>query len=152
MSTTDTAIDIVHTFTNALEANDLESAASKMANGFTFSGWTPEPLAKQNFLGVIEGLKAGIPNLKFNLRNLQEHESSVTGTIQVTGYQSNSFVLPPLGLPPIPQMAGKISLPPENISYTVANGLIERINVQNSPEGGIRGILRQLGTDSPIVQ
>ena len=152
MSTTDTMIDIVRTFTNALETNDLESAARNMADGFTFSGWTPEPLDKQSFLGVIGGLKAGIPDLKFNLHNLQEHEGNVTGTIQVKGYQSNSFVLPTLGLPPIPQMAGNISLPPENISYNIVNGLISQVNVQSVPNGGIRGILRQIGTDSPIIQ
>src|SRR5947209_4251894 len=145
MSTTDTIIDIVRTFTNALETNDLESAARNIADGFTFSGWTPEPLDKQNFLGVIGGLKEGIPNLKFNLNNLQEHEGNITGTIQVTGYQSNSFVLPALGLPPIPQMAGNVSLPPENISFSVVNGLISQVNVQSVPEGGIRGILHQLG-------
>lgn len=152
MGTTDTSTDIVRTFTNTLETNDLDGAARVLAGGFTFSGWTPEPLDKQHFLGVIKGLKEGIPDLKFNLQNLQGRDTTVTGTMRVTGYQSNSFVLPQLGLPPIPQMAGHISLPPEAISYTVVNGLIERINVQSSPGGGIRGILHQLGTDSPIVQ
>jgi hypothetical protein len=152
MSATNNAADIVRALIGALEVNNLEVAAINLTDDFLFKGWTPEPLNKKNFLEVMSGLKAGIPDLQFNLHNLQERDTTVKGTIQVTGYQSNSLNLPALGLPPIPQMAGKVSLPAENISGTVANGLISQINVQSGPDGGIRGILHQLGTDAPIVQ
>ena len=152
MSATNTPEDIVQAFTSALETNNLTGAASYMSDDFLFSGWTPLPLDKAGFLAVIQGLKSGIPGLLFNLQDVQVQHGTVTGTIRVTGYQSDSFILPTLGLPPIPQMAGHIALQSEKISYTLVNELISKVYVQSGLEGGIRGILRQLGTDAPIVQ
>ncbi len=152
MSVADSNADSVREFITALEANELETAASFLHEQFMFSGWTPQPLNKRDFLSVIKDLKEGIPGLIFNLHNLAEHENAVTGTIQVAGYQSDSFILPVLGTPPIPQTATSISLPAENVSFTFENGLILQWLVQHVEGGGIRGLIRQLGFDLPIVQ
>ena len=152
MSTTDTNTDIVKMFMNALEINDQETAANYLTNNFTFSGWTPQPLDKKAFLVLMDGLKTGIPGLIFNLHNVQEEGNRVTGTIQLAGYQTDGFVLPPLGLPPIPQMGRSISLPTEDVEYTLINGQIEKLNVEPITGGGIKGLLSQLGVNVPIVQ
>jgi len=70
----------------------------------------------------------------------------------MTGHQTDSFILPPLGMPPIPQMAGTVSLPEEQWDYTLENGKIVRIVVGHVSGGGIQGLLHQIGVDLPIEQ
>ena len=145
-------IDIVKNFMIALDNNEQDQWGDYLADDFTFSGWTPQPLVKSDFLQVLAGLKEGLPGLIFNLHNVREDGDKVLGTWQVVGYQSDSFNLPALGLPPIPQMARSVSLPTEDVTYVVENGHIVRIAVQPNRNGGIKGLLRQLGIEAQIVQ
>jgi hypothetical protein len=144
-------IDSVKSFMTALEGNDYDQAADYLADTFIFSGWTPRPLDKQGFLGLMQGLKSGIPGLIFNLHNLDDQDDKVTGTLQIAGYQTASFNLPQLSLPPVPQMARSISLPTENVEYTLENERIIRMNVEHVSGGGTAGLLHQLDIDVPYV-
>ena len=151
------AEDVVKDFMVALEAKEFDGAASNLSDRFVFSGWTPQPLDKGQFIEVMEGLKEGIPNLSYHFHTVKdvrdrEQESSVKAAIQITGTQTDGFILPPLGLPPIPQTARTVSLPEERWDYTLENGKIVRISVQRVPGGGIAGLLHQLGIDIEIIQ
>ena len=83
--------EIVRAFMTALETNDQDTADSYLSEDFTFSGWTPLPLNKKDFLTVIGGLKSGIPGLIFNLHNIDEQKEAVTATIQIAGYQTDCW-------------------------------------------------------------
>ncbi len=146
------AIDTVRTFVSALDDNEKEVAANALTDDFLFTGWTPKPLNKADFLTTIAELKAGIPGLMFNLHNLAELDNTVTGSIQIAGYQSDSFSIPPLSLPPIPQMARSISMPVEDVTYTLEGDKIASWRVQHVAGGGISGLLHQLGFDAPVIQ
>ncbi len=153
MGIAETHGEIVKNLMNALEVNDRETAESFLADDFISSGWTPRPVDKNAFLNIISNLKEGIPGLIFNLHNvLEPSETTVTATIQVTGYQSDSFILPDLGTPPIPQTANSVSLPAENVSFVFVDRLIKSMSVQHVQGGGIRGLLHQLGVDLTIIQ
>ena len=144
--------ETVRAFITALETNDQDTAASYLSEDFTFSGWTPLPLNKKNFLTVIGGIKSGIPGLIFNLHNIDEQRDGITGTMQIVGYQTDSFVLPPLGLPPIPQTANSVSLPAEDVKFVLHDNRIAQMIVQQAPGGGINGLLHQLGIDVATSQ
>lgn len=151
------ATETVRNFINALEANETETASNALANNFLFTGWTPQPLNKKQFLSVISELKVGIPGLMFNLHNLDEHDdinqgAIVTGNMQIAGYQSDSFEIPTLSLPIIPQMGRSVSLPVEDVSFVVQNEQVAQMTVKRTRGGGMEGLLHQLGTDSPIIQ
>lgn len=151
------ATDTVRNFINALEANETEATTKALADNFMFSGWTPQPLNKKQFLDMISEIKEGIPSLMFNLHNLNEQDSieqgaTVTGNIQVAGYQSDSFEIIVLSLPIIPQLGKSVSLPVEDVTFIVQGEQIARMMVKRAPGGGIEGLLHQLGTDSPIIQ
>ena len=149
----DSSSDIVKNFITTLEANEKETAANYLASAFTCTGWAPRPLYKDAFLNVMAGIKAGIPGLMFNLHNLHEPDvTTVTGTIQVAGYQSDSFILPELGTPPIPQTASSVSLPPQDVKFALDQSQITAMNVQHVPGGGVQGLLRQLGIDLTLSQ
>ncbi len=154
------AEELVKTFMIALEAKDYDTANSYLTDDFLFSGWTPQPLGKEQFITIMSGLKAGIPNLTYNFHTIHDRrdpqdklqESYVKMTTHITGTQTDSFILPPLGTPPIPQMDGTVSLPEESWNYTLANEKITRIVVGHVSGGGIQGLLHQLGVALPIEQ
>lgn len=145
-------IELVRNFMTALDDNEQSEYERYLAPTFMMIGWTPKPLNRQGFLDVIGGLKEGIPGLIFNLHNVLESDPhQITGTWHVAGYQTSSFILPTLGLPPIPQMGRSISLPTEDVTYELADNQIRAIQVQPTEGGGIKGILEQLGVDVPII-
>ncbi len=148
----DTDIEIVRNFMTALDDNLRDEYEGYLAESFMMIGWTPKPLNREGFLDVIAGLKEGIPGLIFNLHNVLEADlHQVTATWHVAGYQTDSFILPTLGMPPIPMTGRSISLPTEDVIYELENDLIRAIQVQPTEGGGIKGILEQLGIDVPIV-
>ncbi len=145
-------IDTIRTFINALENNEKEGIATALADDFVFSGWTPKPLNKADFISVFAELKSGIPSLMFNLHNLAEEGNTVTGSMQIAGYQSDAFSIPQLSLPPVPQMAQSVSLPVEDVTFEFENDKIKLWAVHHVAGGSIRGLLQQLGFDAPIIQ
>jgi hypothetical protein len=144
-------VDAIKYFVTALEDNDYDLAADYLTDDFHFSGWTPDPLDKDGFMGMIQGLKEGIPGLIFNLHNLQELSNRIAGIMQVVGYQTGAFNLPQLSLPPIPQRARSVSLPTEDVEFLMENEHIRQWRVQRVEGGGIKGLLHQLGVDVPMV-
>ncbi len=147
-----TSVDRARNFISALEANEHETAADFLADDFMAIGWTPQPLYKSAFLTVMGGLKSGIPGLMFNMLNISEAGDVINATLQIAGYQTDSFSLPPLSLPPIPQMARSISMPAEDVSFTFLHEKIKLMSFKPTRGGGISGLLHQLGFDAPIIQ
>ena len=70
MSNTET----VQAFMQALEARDFAAASSYLAHDFIFSGATPKPLNKGQFMTVMKELKDGIPDLAFHLQDVQQRD------------------------------------------------------------------------------
>ena len=156
MSTT--ATQIVTDVMVALEAKQFEKAATYLADDFRFIGWTPLPLNKNQFTKISSELAYGMPNLSYNFHDLYEVDAlqgegiRERAAIRVTGTQVNEFVLVPLGLPPIPQVAQSVALPEEHWEYVVRDNTIATIDVEQVPGGGISGLLHQFGIDIPIIQ
>ena len=154
------AEELVKDFMTALESKDFGTATSYLANDFFFSGWTPQPLNRDQFIAVMGGLKEGIPNLTYHFHTVHDRrdpqdtlqESYVKMTTRITGMQTDGFILPALGMPPIPQMGNAVAMPEETWNYMLANDKITRIVVGHVPDGGIQGLLHQLGVDLPIIQ
>ncbi len=146
------ATETVRDFMTALEAAQFATAKEYLADSFTFSGWTPGPLNRDDFMTVTSGLKSSMPNLSYHFHGARELEakeqdSEGIGNVQISGTQENSLNLPPLSLPPIPQMAHTVSLPPTHWYFTLQNNLIARITVEHVQDGDIHALLNQLGTD-----
>ena len=152
------ATEIVAAFMTALESKEFGTAGGYLSDDFVFSGSTPQPLNKGGFITTMSGLASGIPNLSYHFRDIHDipgqqwQEERVEATIQMTGTQTEGFVLPPLSLPPIPQMGKSVSLPQEHWRFAVRGDKIAMLTTDRVPGGGITGLLGQLGIDVPIVQ
>jgi SnoaL-like domain len=149
--------DIIKAFIHALEAGNFEAASGYLTDDFHCSGLSPQQLDKGQFIQVIQGLKEGIPNLTFHLQDVHAVRQKpgegeiLTGTMHMVGTQTDGFILPPLGLPPIPQMAKSISLPQEQVDFSMKENRIAMMRVHHVPGGGIKGILQQLDIDMPEI-
>jgi hypothetical protein len=151
------AVEIVNAFMQALEAKEFTRAANYLPDSMLLIGFTPKPLSKKQFIDVISELSQGFPDLAYNFHGVEEIDETMEGSrvraaVQITGTQVNSFQLPPLGISPIPQMAGSISLPEENWEYRIEDNVIASIRVDSQPGGGVEGLLNQLGIKAPIIQ
>src|SRR5712691_734992 len=114
MSTT----DIAKAFVTALEARDFNTAASYLSDDFRFVGPAPQPLGKNEFIGVQQTIQNAFPDWSFNVSNIHEEGDKVKSITQITGTQTGELNLAPLGLPPIPPTGKKVSLPKEGVTLT----------------------------------
>jgi predicted ester cyclase len=142
--------ETVTTFLEALEKGDLDEVASYLSDGFTFSGPTPRPLDRAQFLEFVGSMRRAFPNLVFNPTDLREQGSTVLLTLRITGAQSGELVLPVPGMPMVPATGRRIALPEEPARITVHSGKVSAFSVQPVQGGGILGVLHQLGVRLPV--
>lgn len=134
----------------ALESGDLERAADYLSDGYVFSGPTPRPLDKGQFLEFMRSMRRAFPDFAFNARELREQGSRVLLTLRITGTQTGQLVLPVPGMPSVPAAGRRVSLPEEPASCTVQGDRVLATSIQPVQGGGVLGILHQLGVRLPV--
>ncbi len=67
-----TATKIVTVFMEALETKEFDKAATYLSDIFLFSGSTPLPLNKDQFIRYSSELAEGMPNLSYHFHDIQE--------------------------------------------------------------------------------
>lgn len=141
--------DLVEKAFGAIESCNFEESAKYFADDMVFEGPVPEPITKEAFLNLHRAMLAGIPDWKFNFQNVREEGDSVVGQVQVSGTQTHD--LPPLipGLPSVPATGRSFANPVEGIEIVCQGGLITKIRAESVPDGGVTGVLTQLGVELP---
>jgi predicted ester cyclase len=142
-------MDIVKAGLAATEAGDFQKLDSLVADDFVFAGPVPQPVGKREFMGLQMALLKAMPDWKFNAKDWKENGDQISMQLQVTGTQTGELQLPMPGMPTLPPSGKKVSLPYEPSTFTVKNGKLVRLDVESSPEGGLMGILSQLGVKMP---
>src|SRR5258708_19376782 len=99
------AAEIVTALMEALEAKEFDKAATYLSDDFQFTGSTPRPLNKDQFIRLSSELAEGMPNISYHFHDLQEVEGQLRegiremAPLQLTATQLNSFDLVPLSPP-----------------------------------------------------
>jgi hypothetical protein len=143
------AMDIVKQGLAATEAGDFGKVDSMVADDFSMSGPVPMPVGKREFIGLMMALLKAMPNWNFNARDYKENGDQVAVMLRITGTQTGDLQLPMPGMPAIPASGKKVSLPAEPSTFTVKNGKLAKLEVASTPNGGVMGILSQLGVNLP---
>jgi len=143
------AEDIVKAGIAALEAGDMRKLEELTADDMVFTGPTPQPLGKREYIGFQSALKAAMPDWKFNARDYKTSGDQVTAAIEITGTHTQELRLPIPGIPPVPATGRKLKLPTQTGTFTVKDGKITRVEIAVQPGGGVDGILAQLGVSMP---
>jgi predicted ester cyclase len=143
------AIDVVKEGLAATEAGDFAKMDVMIADDFSMSGPVPMPVGKREFVGLMMALLKAMPDWSFNAKDYKENGDQVTVMIGITGTQTGELQLPMPGMPAIPPSGKKVSLPPESSTFTVKKGKLAKLEVASTPNGGVMGILSQLGVNMP---
>ena len=139
--------EIVKAGMKAWESNDIQTMTELVADDFVLSGPTPQPLGKQEFIGLMQILHAGTPDFAFNVSSYEEQDDTVIAKAHITATHTGVLALP--GMPPIPATGKKVALPEEVQTYTVKNGKLASLTTDAKPDAGISGMLAQLGFPAP---
>ena len=142
-------LEIVQTLIAALQANDLELAASKMSESFRLQGLGPRELKKRELLAVQSELHAGMSDFSYNLAELREEAGRVKGSVAIAGTQTGELNLPLFGLARLPATGLSISLPEVAVLFQTEGEQVSLMQIEELPGGGMAGLIQQLGTVLP---
>jgi len=139
--------DIVKAGLKAWESNDEQTVTALVADDFKLSGPVPQPVGKQEFIGLMHAVVAALPDFAFNISSYEENGDTVIAKSHITGTHTGVLALP--GLPPIPPTGKKVRLPEEVQTYTLKDGKLHVLTTDARPDAGIPGLLAQLGVEIP---
>lgn len=140
---------IVEDFFNAIEKNDFNTAESLLSKNFKVFGVAPEPLGAKEYLGVHRAFNQGMPDFKFNYNISNVKNNIIETKVALTGTQTKEIPAPIPGLQNIPPTNKKVKMPEETVTITLKDKKIETVTLQNVPNGGLPGVLKQLGVEMP---
>ncbi|HLV98750.1 MAG TPA: nuclear transport factor 2 family protein [Ktedonobacterales bacterium] len=140
-------LDLARKALHASETGDLATLNTLAADDFQFLGVTPQALGKQEFLGFIESIHTAFPDFKFNETSASESGNTATIKHKITGTHKGTLNIP--GMPPIPATGKSFVLPEETSVFTFAGDKASKYLAEPAPNGGLMGILAQLGVSMP---
>jgi len=137
------AREIVVKAEKEISGGELGKAAGYLADDFKFVGAAPQPLNKDETLGLWATLRAAMPDFNHNLGSVREAGNLVYATVEVTGTHTATLSIP--HGPTLAATGRRWQNPIERIAITVRNGKIAEWVVESVPGGGLAGLLGQLG-------
>ncbi|HEY7123818.1 MAG TPA: nuclear transport factor 2 family protein [Ktedonobacterales bacterium] len=140
-------LDLARKALHASETGDLATVSSMVTDDFQFLGVTPQALGKAEFLGFLQSLHTAFPDFKFNETSASESGDTATIKHKITGTHTGTFNIP--GMPAIPATGKKFALPEEASVFTFKDGKSTKYMAHPAPDGGLPGILKQLGVEMP---
>lgn len=139
--------EIANQFFQAVEMNDFNKAGNLLSDDFTLEGITPTPLNKQEFLNVHSALNSGLPDFRFNHRIVKETANEVEVSVRLTGTHTKDMQPPIPGMELIRATNRIITMPEEKIRLLIKNNRVAKTFVEPVQNGGLPGLLKQIGVD-----
>jgi len=113
--------DVATAFVTAVNAHDLDTAATLLTDDFTATGLAPVPLTKEMFLASQQAWFDGCPDWAVTVAGLSEVGDTVTGRSTMTATHTGSLSLP--GAPAL-AATGKHLMGVDDFTLTVRDGKI----------------------------
>jgi len=139
----------VKRFTDSHLSGDWDDFNALCADDFTLIGPAPEPLDKQAFLTWVKSVYYGNTKINNNVEIIESSGDTVKCNIQMEGTHSNDWDLSFMGLGIIPATNISWKNPKEEMIVSLRNGKVANIKVFVPEDGGISGIMSQLGVQIP---
>ncbi len=141
-------IEIVKKFYGLMEQGNFDEAKSYLLPGFQLLGAPPHPMGKEEWMDFQKNLFIGVPDFKFNIRDLSERGNLVNGVLQASGTFTHEMPSMYAGKPAIPPTNKKAMNPKENFTVTFKGDKIIMVTVERLTNGGMHGFLKQLGAEA----
>ena len=129
-----------------IEMTKKRIAADAMASG----GVLPKPIPAMEAIHLIAGLKAAMPDIKWNVDSISVSGNKATVKSTWTGTQSGKLDLGMPGMPALPATGKKVSVKDDYV-VTVQGDKVTHLEVMSPANGGIPGALAQLGMKMPSM-
>lgn len=142
-------ITLVRNLFEALEAHNLNKVETYLSDDFTFSGAVPNPVNKKEWADLHQSLFNAIPDLKFNIHDIRQEGEKVIAKVRLEGIHSKPLNIPALKIKNVEASNKKIRLPEETCEISFKGDKIKNLAVKPLPDGGVKGILKQIGAEVP---
>ena len=142
-------IDVFKSGLAAFEARDMKKIDGLISDDFKLAGPVPQPIGKHEFVGLQNALTAAMPDWKFNASDFKEQGDQVMAKVHISGTQTASLSLPALGIQSFAATGKHVQLPYEELTATVKNGKLTRLESDHAKGAGVAGVLAQLGVAMP---
>lgn len=144
-----TSIETVRALLTAIDQQQWDEARSYLTDDFTFGGATPQPVGADVWLGLHKELAAAMPDFRTNGSDIREEQGKVRLYVSLAGTQTRTLALSIPGVPVIEPTGKRVQLPKEACEAEFRGDKIAAYTVESLPDGGIPGILAQLGAALP---
>ncbi len=141
--------EIAEAYVDAFNRVDLNALADFLADDFEFSGPIPDPVGRDQFLGLMELMWNAFPDIQFNTQLVNIKGNVVHFTNQLAGTHTGDLDLSFMGMGVIPATGRSFSMARENGESVIADGYIISTHVQPTEGAGLMAILHQLGIEVP---
>jgi hypothetical protein len=141
------AIETVKQALADIEAGNVQ--ASTYTEDLSFSGPVPQPLGLEPYLSLMRALVAASPDWNFHAHGYWQDGDTVTVQIAITGTQTRTLRSLMPGMPELPPTGKRFALPAEELTFTLRGDRICAIQAKVPPGGGVPGMLKQLGVQTP---
>jgi len=132
-------------FLGAIARGDFETARSLAAPNFSFSTARSGGVALEQWLDIYARLLPAMPDLCFTVTEVKANGDRVTGSLRTTGTHTGTLDLPMFGVEGLAATGAAVDLPAEHFEMTIADGRVRSIVSHPPDDGGLTGLLRQLG-------
>src|SRR4030095_10085116 len=98
---------------------------------------------------LVAGMKAGFPDLKFDVQQVTVNGNQATVNVQLTGTNTGTLSMPLPGMPSsIPPTGKKVSVP-DAFLVTVEGDKVSQMQVVSPADGGLPAVLAEIGVKMP---
>lgn len=132
----------------AYSVGDWATVGTYLADNFQYvmPGTT---LPKEQVIFFAQIMRNAFPDINYNLHDFSVEGNQVQAKQQMSGTHTGTLDLSFMGMPSIPPTGKSVTLPEENLTYTIEDGKIIQIESSSTGEGGLPAVLRQLGIALP---
>jgi hypothetical protein len=123
--------------------------ASDYTDDMTFIGPLPHPLLRDEYLGLMKAIVSASPDWNFHAKDFAVEDHTVHLSVAISGTQTRTLPALLPGMTPLPPTNKHFVLPEEHLEISVLEGKIRAIHAYMPPDGGIPGMLAQLGVPLP---
>ena len=143
------ALETVKTLIVAIQNGDFKTARTYLSDDFVFSGPVPEPINREQWLGMSADLKKAFPDLNYRFATDGTSADVVNITAQLSGTHNGSLDLTFIGMGIIPASGKAFKATIESGKVNVKNGKIVSLALLPTEGAGLMAILAQIGVKVP---
>lgn len=129
---------------------DVEKTKAYLApDAMVSGGMLPQPMPAMEALGMVAGMKAAFPDLKFDVQQVTVNGDQATVQVELSGTNTGTLSMPLPGMPgSIPPTGKKVSVP-DTLVVTVQGDKVSHMTIDSPAGGGLPAVLAQMGVNMP---